>query len=370
MIQTNEKNTKHSIHKRVVSVLTVFVVFIITYSLLPLTVAIEQDVAESEPGIYLADIQVENDLVEESSEDQNLEDVVTNISGQLPWPEAETTTASLQDAVTQIRQELPGEKAETTGDAETPKEVLEEGPEGLDDLTENRRELQSDPAEPTDTEGEKETETEPKAGSMILNKTVSYTINYLDMNGNTLAPSETYYGNVGDTPVIEYLYIEGYQPSCYNITSTLNENAADIVFSFVYMPVTTGTQGAAENGAGTEAEAEEGAEGPGSREETAEGPETSAVSGGTQAGPENPTEIDERFTESEEILDNDVPTAVFDAGKRDDKVANLELSKPVLVSVTEASSSVFLPVLSAVVVIGLLMLIWLILLKRRKKKNT
>ena len=43
-----------------------------------------------------------------------------------------------------------------------------------------------------------------------------YTVNYVDANGNKLADSKTYYGNVGDEPVIAYLYIDGYIPSSYN----------------------------------------------------------------------------------------------------------------------------------------------------------
>ena len=38
----------------------------------------------------------------------------------------------------------------------------------------------------------------------------SYTVNYVDENGNELAPSRTYYGNVGDRPVVAYLYMDGY----------------------------------------------------------------------------------------------------------------------------------------------------------------
>ena len=68
----------------------------------------------------------------------------------------------------------------------------------------------------------------------ILGNAVAYTVNYVDTSGRQLAPSETYYGNVGDEPVIAYLYIEGYQPQAYNLTGTLKENAADNVFNFVY----------------------------------------------------------------------------------------------------------------------------------------
>ncbi len=71
----------------------------------------------------------------------------------------------------------------------------------------------------------------------ILGDAVAYTINYVDEAGRELAPSETYYGNVGDKPVIAYLYIEGYEPQYYNLTKTLSDNAAENVFSFVYTSV-------------------------------------------------------------------------------------------------------------------------------------
>lgn len=71
----------------------------------------------------------------------------------------------------------------------------------------------------------------------ILGNSVAYTINYQDADGNTLAPSETYYGNVGDRPVLAYLYIEGYYPQAYNLTGTLKDNAAENVFTFIYYPL-------------------------------------------------------------------------------------------------------------------------------------
>ena len=78
----------------------------------------------------------------------------------------------------------------------------------------------------------------------ILGNAVAYTVNYQDEDGNELAPSETYYGNVGDQPVVAYLYIEGYQPQAYNITATLKDNAADNVFTFTYTPTTEETPAA------------------------------------------------------------------------------------------------------------------------------
>lgn len=79
---------------------------------------------------------------------------------------------------------------------------------------------------------------------------VSYVVNYQDTEGNTLAESNTYYGNVGDRPVVAFRYIEGYEPQAYNLTKTLTENAADNVFTFVYkrIPAGGGTQGGTTGG--------------------------------------------------------------------------------------------------------------------------
>ena len=64
----------------------------------------------------------------------------------------------------------------------------------------------------------------------------SYTVNYVDENGNELAPSRTYYGNVGDKPVVAYLYMDGYMPQALTLTQTLSANQADNVFTFEYSP--------------------------------------------------------------------------------------------------------------------------------------
>lgn len=75
----------------------------------------------------------------------------------------------------------------------------------------------------------------------ILGSSVAYTVNYVDIEGNALLESITYYGNVGDKPVLSYQYIDGYQPQAYNLTKTLSENAAENVFTFIYTSLATPT---------------------------------------------------------------------------------------------------------------------------------
>ena len=64
----------------------------------------------------------------------------------------------------------------------------------------------------------------------------SYTVSYVDEDGNELAPSRTYYGNVGDKPVVAYLYMDGYMPQALTLTQTLSANQAENVFTFEYSP--------------------------------------------------------------------------------------------------------------------------------------
>jgi hypothetical protein len=73
----------------------------------------------------------------------------------------------------------------------------------------------------------------------VAGNMVEYTVNYLDTDGNVCAESASYYGRIGDKPVISYRYIDGYVPQAYNLTKTLVENAADNVFNFVYAPQST-----------------------------------------------------------------------------------------------------------------------------------
>ena len=126
----------------------------------------------------------------------------------------------------------------------------------------------------------------------IKGEMVSYVIHYQDTDGKTLAPSRTYYGNVGDRPVVAFLYIEGYEPQAYNLTKELSKNEAENVFTFVYGRVsgggtaeevidegtTTVVEGTGGSSAGTGAggaggganDAEEGADGAGENTELAD----------------------------------------------------------------------------------------------------
>ncbi len=68
----------------------------------------------------------------------------------------------------------------------------------------------------------------------ILGEMTEYTVNYVDEEGNKLADSQSYMGNVGDEPVLAYLYVDGYVPVERNITKKLTADSSQNVFEFVY----------------------------------------------------------------------------------------------------------------------------------------
>lgn len=70
----------------------------------------------------------------------------------------------------------------------------------------------------------------------IKGEQVAYTVEYKDADGNELAESQTFYGNIGDKPVVAYRYIENYVPQALALTKTLSKNAAENVFTFTYKP--------------------------------------------------------------------------------------------------------------------------------------
>ena len=52
---------------------------------------------------------------------------------------------------------------------------------------------------------------------------VAYTVNYQDASGKALAESQTFYGNVGDKPIVAYQYIENYIPDALALTKTVRQ---------------------------------------------------------------------------------------------------------------------------------------------------
>lgn len=186
---------------------------------------------------------------------------------------------------------------------------------------------------------------------------VAYTINYVDANGAQIADSETFYGNIGDKPVIAYRYIEGYQPTnAYNLTGTLKGNAEDNVFTFKYQAVQGSSAGAANGGtsAGTsDGQATPGDES-GAADENAAGDEATgdeaADETGTQEGAANGAEPAELL----DIDDDSNPLASAQSAGQE----------------TFSNPLNYLPwVLGVLVVIALISVIALMVAKKRAGKD-
>lgn len=164
----------------------------------------------------------------------------------------------------------------------------------------------------------------------ILGDAVMYTVEYVDEAGNTLAPAGTYYGNVGDRPVVAFTYIEGYQPQTYNLTGTLDRDASQNVFRFIYTPIAQAVTPAPEGG--TIPAPETTVPAGGTTTPAAAGGTTPAAAGGTAAPAEGaaaPTEVagDEQVPLAEpddlqDISDPGVPLSDGDGVLKDEASPN------------------------------------------------
>lgn len=166
----------------------------------------------------------------------------------------------------------------------------------------------------------------------IKGNLVGYTVRYVDADGKALLPEETYYGNIGDRPVIAYQYIENYLPQAYNLTGTLKENEAENVFTFTYNaavvetpatpaapanpanPATTpaggnAAQGNAAGGNAGNAAPAGGNAAPAEGEEGAQAPAEGEEGAGTPDTPAAPAEEQNQPTDLQDIDDGPVPLA-------------------------------------------------------------
>lgn len=70
----------------------------------------------------------------------------------------------------------------------------------------------------------------------IKGSDVTYKINYVEYGSNKqLLEPRTYHGNIGDKPVVAYLYIDGYVPQYKNVTGTLDADPTKNEWTFYYI---------------------------------------------------------------------------------------------------------------------------------------
>ena len=207
----------------------------------------------------------------------------------------------------------------------------------------------------------------------IKGNMVSYQVNYQDAQGNPLLESQTFYGAVGDKPVVAFQYVEGYQPQAYNLTGTLSGNEADNVFTFVYTPIPAGeTDGgeAVTPGAGTGGGAATPGTGGGTAaapdDETAAEPGAAAEVGEAEEEAAEPEaegaaepETEEQAAEPEELVDID-----------EDEVPLGNLDQPDEAKAAASRPAGNMPLfigLAAVAVLAIAAAIYVVIRSRRKR---
>ncbi|MDO5134300.1 MAG: hypothetical protein Q4D81_15175, partial [Eubacteriales bacterium] len=91
---------------------------------------------------------------------------------------------------------------------------------------------------------------------------VAYTVHYKELGTDKDLPApeghsnpETFYGNIGEKPVVSYLYISGYIPQYKNLTGTLDSDASKNEWTFYYVAESeSGSGGGSQDTSGDSAE--------------------------------------------------------------------------------------------------------------------
>lgn len=168
-----------------------------------------------------------------------------------------------------------------------------------------------------------ESDQEYVAAYAIAGNMVAYTVNYQDANGNALSDSETFYGAVGDQPVVAFKYFENYRPQAYNLTKTLNSNEAENIFTFVY---TTDTQSAANSAnAGSDANAANNANA------------ADDANADNNQGADGNANIPDEETPQELVNLDDEETPLADMQQKDEKTKRPAGNMPLLIGVASAA---------------------------------
>lgn len=193
----------------------------------------------------------------------------------------------------------------------------------------------------------------------------AYFVHYVDRNGHQVAPSRTYYGNVGDKPVVAFLYVDGYQPQAYNLTKTLSANEAENVFTFVYSPITTGSGSGTGGGGGAVQAPTAGTD------ETDESSESAS-----QSGENETTESGEDETLPDETIDETQPESEPESQPESDPDDVIDLDDPRVPLVDdptkidgEALKYYGAAAIAVFSLIALVLLLWWLLAGRKKDKD-
>lgn len=182
---------------------------------------------------------------------------------------------------------------------------------------------------------------------------VKYVVNYVEKGTNKkLHGSDTFYGMVGDKPVVAYTYIEGYVPDAYNKGKTLQRDESKNVFTFTY---TEGEEPAPDNQNNQNGQNNNPNAGP-------QAPGTANNPAGTNVNP-NANQNDGNAN----INDNDVPQV--DPGNNDDNgnTPDQTIDDDPTPQGINSNSNVLL--IGSIAGLLLLLLLILFFLKKKKKEQ-
>lgn len=204
----------------------------------------------------------------------------------------------------------------------------------------------------------------------IKGNMVAYTVNYQDASGKSLAESQTFYGNVGDKPVVAYRYVENYIPDALALTKTLSDNESENVFTFTYKPgatdrvvtttttITTTVPGTATPGTGTGNAGTAGGTTTGTTGGTTDGTTTGTTDGTTTDNNSQDTTAKDKDTATSE--DEQTPKSLVDLDDEDTPKGNIDAKDKT--SKTPIAAGIGIIVVAVAALAGLI-----VFLKKRAK---
>lgn len=122
----------------------------------------------------------------------------------------------------------------------------------------------------------------------ILANRVSYTVNYVDADGNQLLEPQTFFGDIGDRPATAPIYIENYLPQATLVVLTLSEDEAKNVVTFRYTRLAEGTTTTQQPSGRVDVTVPDGSTATGAYTTTVS-PEAAAAAAANAANPGDPT---------------------------------------------------------------------------------
>lgn len=181
----------------------------------------------------------------------------------------------------------------------------------------------------------------------IKGNMAAYTVNYQDQDGNTLLPSETFYGVVGDKAVVAFRYVDGYQPQAYNLTKTLSSNEAENVLTFTYQRISqNGNNNGNSNASGTGNNRNTG---------STDGTDTGNTAGTT-------AEIQDQ-TDTVNSPDSETPREQISLDDEETPLANIDASKA-----KERPAGIMYTLMAIAVAAIIVLLILLVVMKKKDNK--